>query len=64
MKKITKLFHIITFNRWNKELIKNVLDSPSNARGFYKNNPQYYYDGYWVVLNLDCDRILKYEKIN
>lgn len=56
-------FHKITFHRWDADLIKNVLDAPNNARGFYKGNPQYYYNGFWVILNGRCDRVLKYNKI-
>ena len=58
-----KLFHWITRHRWDKKLITEILNDPRNARGFYKWNPQYFYNGYWYVLNLPCNRILKYKKI-
>lgn len=60
---LVKLFHEVTFNRWNKELIREVLDCPLNARGFYKGNPQYHYKGFWVVMNERCNRILKYKRM-
>lgn len=60
---MVKLFHIITFNRWNTKLINSILDNPFNARGFYFNNPQYYYNDVWYVLNTKCNRILKQKRI-
>lgn len=59
-----KFLNKLTNHRWDEKLISDILDNPLNARGFYKGNPQYYYNGYWVVLNEKCNRILKYVKLN
>ena len=63
MPSFSSIFNAVTFNKYNKKLITEVLDNPFNARGFYKGTPQYFYNGYWYVLNEQCNRILIRKKI-
>jgi len=56
---LKKIFNFITCHRFDKELIREILSSPINARGVYKNNPLYFYNERWYVLNEKCNLILK-----